>query len=67
MTLKQWLHGLGATVINGFASGVVLCIAEPQHFNIWDGRNKLLTVSLVMGIFGAANYLKQAPLPDKWK
>ena len=65
MTLRQWLHGLAATVINGFASGVVLIIAEPEHFNIWDGRQKLITVSLVMGIVAAANYLKTSPLPDK--
>lgn len=67
MSLRMWLHGLAATAINGVASGVVLIIAEPEHFNIYDGLEKLLTVSLVMGLVSAANYLKSSPLPDSWK
>lgn len=65
MDLKHWLHGLVATIINGCASGVVLIIAEPEHFNIHEGRYKLLSVSAVMGIVAAANYLKSSPLPEK--
>lgn len=63
LSVKMWLYGLVATVINGFASGVVLSIADPEHFNIFSGRRELLTVSLVMGLLGAANFLKQHPLP----
>ena len=63
-TAKQWLRGLVAATINGFASGVVLVIAEPQHFNIYEGRDKLLTTSFVLGLLGMANYLKQSPIWD---
>lgn len=67
LNVRSWLHGLAATMINGVASGVVLIIAEPEHFNIWDGREKLITVSLLMGLIAAANYLKESPLPKSWR
>lgn len=63
-TAKAWLRGLVAATINGAASGVVLVIAEPTHFNIYEGRGKLITTSCVLGILGMANYLKQSPIWD---
>jgi hypothetical protein len=60
---KGWLRGLVAAVINGFASGVVLIIADPLEFNLLEGRSKLLATSAVLGLLGAANYLKQSPVP----
>lgn len=62
-TLRRWVHGLVAAVINGCASGVVLVIADPIDFNIWTGREKLISTSLVLGLLSAANYLKTSPLP----
>lgn len=61
---RLWLRGLVATVINGFASGVVLIVADPNDFNLGDGAPKLLMTSSVFAILGLANYLKQHPLPD---
>lgn len=60
---NTWLYGLIATAINGFVSGVVLVIADPVDFNIYDGRAKLISVSCIMGIWATANYLKSNPLP----
>lgn len=60
---NNWFYGLVATAVNGFFSGVVLVIADPAEFNIYDGREKLIMTSLVMGVWGAANYLKSNPLP----
>lgn len=63
-TTQKWLYGLASTTVNGFASGVVLMIADPQAFNLQDWP-KLLTVCAVLGALGMANYLKASPLP-KW-
>jgi hypothetical protein len=62
---KGWLRGLIAAAVNGVASGVVLVIADPLQFNLQEGRAKLLTTSLVLGALGAANYLKQSPIPPE--
>jgi hypothetical protein len=62
---KGWLRGLVAAVVNGFASGVVLIVADPLDFNLNDGLSKLLTTSAVLGILGAANFLKQSPIPPE--
>lgn len=64
MNLKTWTHGLAATFINGAASGIVLALAEPEHFNLHDGLQKLLATSALLGMLAAANYLKKSPLPD---
>jgi hypothetical protein len=61
---KTWAYGLLATIINGFASGIVLIVADPAVFNLQEGWQKLLTTSALLGLLGAANYLKQHPLPD---
>lgn len=58
-----WIAGIVAALVNGFASGVVLVIADPMTFNIDAGLKKLLSTSALLGILGAANYLKQHPVP----
>jgi hypothetical protein len=60
---KNWLKGLVAALVNGFASGIVLVVAEPSHFNLDDGFGLLVKTSTVLGLVGAANYLKKSPLP----
>jgi hypothetical protein len=61
---QYWLRGLIAALVNGFASGVVLLIADPVTFNIETGLKKLLATSALLGMLGAANYLKQHPVPE---
>ena len=61
---KKWLRNIIATTINGFASGLVLIIADPAVFN-FDNPRKLLITSSVFAVFGLANYLKQHPVPDE--
>ena len=60
---RYWIAGLVAAVVNGFASGIVLIIADPSTFNIETGLKKLLSTSALLGLLGAANYLKQHPVP----
>lgn len=61
---QTWLHGLAAAFIGAFANGVVLTVVDPVTFNFTGGGgHHLLTVCLVSGIFSAAAYLKQSPLP----
>lgn len=62
LTIRRWLHGLVSATVNGVASGVVLIIADPTVFNIYEGRAKLVSTSIVFGLFGLANYLRQSPL-----
>jgi len=61
---KVWVRGLIATIVNGFASGVVLLVADPVAFNLGEGFHKLAATSAVFALLGLANYLKQHPLPD---
>ena len=61
---RIWVRGLVATIVNGFASGGVLIIADPVAFNLQDGLHKLVVTSTVFAIFGLLNFLKQHPLPD---
>lgn len=63
-TARKWLRGVVATTINGFASGVVLIVADPATFNL-DNPRKLLLTSAVFALFGLANYLKEHPIPDE--
>lgn len=60
---KNWLKGLIATLVNGFASGVVLVVAAPETFNLDQGWAKLWQTSALLGLLGMANYLKKSPLP----
>ncbi len=62
---RRWARGIAATVINGFASGVVLIVADPATFNLYEGRSKLTMTSTVFALIGLANYLKEHPLPDE--
>ena len=64
-TTREWVRGLIATGINGFASGVVLVIAAPETFNLELGRQKLIATSSVLAILNLANYLKSNPLPHE--
>ena len=59
----NWVKGAIATVINGFASGVVLIVAAPETFNLEAGFGKLWKTSAIFAVFGLANYLKKSPLP----
>lgn len=61
---RYWALGLWAAIVNGFASGVVLVIVDPHDFNLYDGRGKLLATSATLGLLGAANFLKQHPIPE---
>jgi hypothetical protein len=61
---KVWIRGIIATVVNGFASGIVLLVADPVAFNLDTGLGKLLATSGIFALLGLANYLKQHPLPD---
>jgi len=61
---KSWFRGIIATTINGFASGVVLLVADPVAFNFNEGFRKLLATSCIFALIGLANFLKQHPLPD---
>lgn len=63
MNAKQWFRNIGATVINGFASGVILIIADPADFN-FENPKRLLMTSAAFAVLGLANFLKQNPLPD---
>lgn len=60
---RHWVKGLIAALINGLANGVVLVVAAPETFNLEAGFRKLWMTSLVLGLLGAANYLKKSPLP----
>jgi hypothetical protein len=64
MQWKKWLYRLVAAIVNGLASGVILVIAAPESFNLQAGFDRLLGTSLVLGLWGAANYLKQEPMPE---
>lgn len=63
-TTKQWISAVCATAISGFASGVILIIADPATFNLQQGWHALWTTSLVFAMCQVALYLKQHPLPD---
>lgn len=63
MDWRHWLKGLLAALINGTASGVILIAADPSTFNFDTGFKKLAWVSTLLGLQGAANYLKKSPLP----
>lgn len=68
MNKKVWIKGLISATISGSAASIGTMIAAPQDFNLTNGLKRLLMVALVSGIIGAANYLKQSPIPDeKWE
>jgi hypothetical protein len=63
-SVRMWGRSAIATAINGFASGFVLVMVDPQKFNLDGGLVPLLKTSAIFAAFGLANYLKQHPLPD---
>ena len=65
MSLREWLHGLFSSLINGAAGAVTVVIVDPTDFNIFEGREKLIMVAVAMALVGAALYLKDKPLPDR--
>lgn len=69
MTLKHWVHGLGAAIITGICTAVLSALgvtavdqlgATVLHFSL----GQLGMMALSGGVVGAAAYLKQSPLPD---
>jgi len=62
---RLWLKGLISATISGGATAVSTMVVSPQEFNFQNGLNKLLTVAAVSAVMGAANYLKQSPLPNQ--
>lgn len=64
--LRRWGRGLLGAAINSAASAVTVVIVDPTDFSpLHGGLTKLLSVMGVAGIFGAALYLKQHPLPEE--
>jgi hypothetical protein len=65
MDWRHWIYGLIATIVNGAATGVVLLLTglanDPSNGSIrWEAVG---TACVILGLLGAANYLKQQPLP----
>lgn len=64
-TVQKWARGLLGAAINSAASAITVVIVDPVKFNpLAGGAAELATVAAVAGLFGAALYLKQHPLPD---
>lgn len=61
-----WLYGLLDAVISGAAGAISVVIVDPTDFNIYEGRSRLVAVTLTMALVGAANYLKSRHLPLPW-
>ena len=58
-----WFKGLISAMISSAAGVITVMIVKPETFNIDTGLHNVLTVAGVTAIVGAANYLKQSPLP----
>jgi hypothetical protein len=66
LTTKHWLLGLIGGSISSAASTITVMIVDPLKFNLTlDGLKNLGVLILVSGIFGAALYLKQSPIPPE--
>ena len=59
-----WLKGLFSAIISGAASSVAVLIVDPATFNFGEGIGKVGLIALISAIVGAANYLKQSPIPQ---
>jgi hypothetical protein len=64
MNWKFWFKNLISAAIGGAATAISTMIVAPDQFNLQEGLNKLITVSVVSAIVSVANYLKSSPLPD---
>lgn len=62
-TWRGWVVAFLASVLNGFASGVVLIMAAPETFNVHEGLPKLLNAAGALGLLAAANFIKGSPFP----
>lgn len=62
---RSWLRGLIAAFIGGAANAITNVIVAPETFNFQNGKAKLATAALVSGLFMAAAYLKQSPIPPE--
>lgn len=60
-----WIRGFISAVVSGIAVSIGAMVTSPAEFNFETGSRKLLTVAVVSGIVGAANYLRQSPIPVK--
>lgn len=60
MNWKSWLKGLIAGIVSSVASGIVVVLVDPHTFSDYD---KLIKIGIGLGIWGAAMYLKQSPVP----
>lgn len=59
---RYWAKGCAAAAISGSASGVLLVITDPAHFNLLGGDwKRLVSVAVTFGLVAGANYLKQPP------
>lgn len=64
---RLYLRGAFGAAINGLANSVVVALADPQTFNIYDGWEKLLVVTAISAVLGFFLYIKEHPLPDPLK
>lgn len=64
-TVRKWLRGLIAAVVNGVSNGFLVVMVDPTTFNLQDGKVKLGTVMLLSGALGLFTYLKDHALPDE--
>lgn len=58
---RRWVIGLVGAAVNSAATAITLVIVDPQDFWEWD---RLAKVMLVMGLVGAALFLKEHPMPE---
>jgi hypothetical protein len=73
--VKKWLYGLGSAIIGGGASAITSGLTSmgfaPGTFNLqtmtgfWHLLGLCAANFIVSGIFSAAFYLRQAPLPPE--
>lgn len=64
---RLYLRGAFGAAINGLANSMVVGLADPQTFNIYDGWRKLLVVTIISAVVGFFLYIKEHPLPDPYK
>lgn len=60
-----WWRGLVGAIIGGCANAILVTLIAPEAFNIGPGLVKLVQLAAGAGIIGAAQWLKQHPLPPE--
>lgn len=63
MKIKHWIMGLIGALVYGFASGIMLTIVDPQHFNLADGWETLKNAVMVSVMVSGAAYLQKSLVP----